>query len=68
MVGYYFPDAFTQKPLTEHFRRSGWGVVTAPGVASLDGVAAITSTSVWAVGSAIYHWNGSAWSVVVPSS
>ncbi|HJP66109.1 MAG TPA: hypothetical protein VKA30_07390, partial [Actinomycetota bacterium] len=67
MVGYYFPDAFTQKPLTEHFGRRGWKVVPAPGLASLDGVAMLSSSNVWAVGSAIYHWDGASWAIVVPS-
>jgi hypothetical protein len=66
MVGEYFPDAFTNKPLTEHFSGGAWTVVPAPQTSNLDGVAAVASNDVWAVGSSIYHWDGSTWTIVVP--
>jgi hypothetical protein len=66
MVGVYFPDAFTNKPLTEHFSGGRWTVVPAPQTSNLDGVAAVASNDVWAVGSSIYHWDGSSWRIVLP--
>ena len=32
-----------------------------PGVGTLYGVTAIAANDAWAVGSAIYHWDGSSW-------
>jgi hypothetical protein len=68
MVGVFFPDAFTNKPLTERFVNDKWSVVAAPAKSNLDGVAALASDDVWAVGSSIYHFDGTAWQVVVPGS
>jgi hypothetical protein len=64
--------------LIEHWNGTAWSVVTSPNPGSaysiLNGVAAISGSSAWAVG--VYsnshfnshtlteHWNGSAWSVV----
>lgn len=62
--------------LTEHWNGSAWSVVPSPNVGSsdyeLDGVAAVASNDVWAVGTyygtpaqtLTEHWNGRAWSVV----
>jgi hypothetical protein len=66
MVGVFFPDAFTDKPLTEHLLGGQWTVVSAPETAILEGVVALASNDVWSVGTAIYHWDGSVWLVVVP--
>jgi hypothetical protein len=66
MVGTYYPDAFTNKPLTELFANGSWKVVPVRGKTSLDGVAALTADDVWAVGSSIIHWDGTTWRLVVP--
>jgi hypothetical protein len=65
--------------LFEHWNGSAWSRVSGPAAepadSTLAGVAAISSTDVWAVGEQINptslqssplfeHWNGSAWSVV----
>src|SRR5207253_936224 len=46
-----------------------WRVVNSPYAGSLNGVAVVSATDVWAVGgyngqTLIAHWNGTAWSVV----
>jgi len=65
-------------PLTEHWNGTTWTIVPAPqppgSLASLGGVAAFSSTDVWAVGSIqtgngplrtfTEHWDGSQWTVV----
>lgn len=76
-VGYYYPAFATQATLVEHWNGSRWSIVPSANVAGqrsslLSGVAAISSTDVWAVGYAdspslvplVEHWNGSQWSVV----
>jgi hypothetical protein len=68
MVGSFWPDALTGKPLTERLAGDRGTVVRAPGQASLEGVAAVAPDDVWAVGSAIYHWDGVAWRIVVGPS
>src|SRR5579859_4703507 len=44
-----------------------WPAIVRPGVTSgshmLDGVAAVSASDVWAVGTLIEHWNGHKWSV-----
>jgi len=62
--------------LIEHWNGSRWSVVSSPNPSSsvntLNAVAAVSSTDVWAVGTAptpantvlILHWNGVAWTVV----
>lgn len=68
------------KALIEHWNGSAWRVVASPaaplGDSNLSGVAAISPTDAWAVGSTyndsnsnvtqplIEHWNGSAWATV----
>src|SRR5438477_275227 len=42
----------------------GWTQVRAPDVHLLDDVSAASSSDAWAVGWAIEHWDGSAWTVV----
>ena len=42
----------------------GWTQVRAPDVHVLDDISAASSSDVWAVGWAIEHWDGSAWTVV----
>jgi len=66
-------------PLVEHWNGTQWRVVpdAAPRASALFGVAAVTSTDVWAVGTGqtdrggnytehplIEHWDGKGWSVV----
>jgi hypothetical protein len=75
-VGYYNTSSFIPQTLTEHWDGSTWGVVSSPNVGSsrngLEGVTAISSNDVWAVGyydssgfrTLALHWNGSIWSVV----
>jgi hypothetical protein len=63
-----------QPPLTLHWNGSAWTVVPAPRVGQGDelyGVAALSATDAWAVGSVgvdagtlIEHWNGTNWQVV----
>ncbi len=64
--------------LTEHWNGTSWNVVTSPNVGTssnqLNGVAAVSASDVWAVGSSITssgvgqtlieHWNGTNWNVV----
>jgi hypothetical protein len=72
-VGETFDANANSQPLTEHFNGASWSVVSAPAVSSNDellGVAALSPTNAWAVGTSnfkttlIEHWNGSAWTVV----
>ena len=64
--------------LVEHWDGSNWSVVSSPNVGtdanSLNSVAAISASDVWAVGkysnstvtrTLIEHWNGSSWSVIL---
>lgn len=66
------------KPLAEHWNGSGWSIVPVPDPTSfwadLNGVVAISSSDVWAVGdyrvdlanhihAFAEHWNGSNWSL-----
>jgi hypothetical protein len=76
-------DSHTTSPvfqtLTEHWTGHKWSIVTSPNPGAqlneLFGVAAVSPTDVWAVGSfaltgfspsqtLIEHWNGTSWSVV----
>jgi len=64
--------------LVEHWDGTQWSIVPSPNVSfslGLDDVAAVSATSIWAVGNAynrnasvsrtvIEHWNGTSWSVV----
>src|SRR6266571_4140414 len=66
--------------LIEHWNGSSWSVVKSPNPGSssdhLTGVAAVSTSDVWAVGNGktssgktlIEHWNGSSWSVVASPS
>jgi len=64
-------------PLTEHWDGSTWSIVPSPGRKGhpdIGGVAASSSSDVWAVGQptdgsldgTVEHWNGSAWKLVNP--
>lgn len=53
--------------ITEHWDGAQWTIV--PGAvstvgSSLNAIAAISATNIWAVGGDIEHWNGMQWSVV----
>jgi hypothetical protein len=61
--------------LVEHWNGTSWSVVPSPNVGtlgnSLNAVAAVSATDIWAVGSTsgagqtlTEHWNGASWSVV----
>jgi hypothetical protein len=75
-VGAYFTPIYdVGHTLTEHWNGTAWSIVPSPNVDpndnGLNGVAAVGSTNVWAVGqhgngsgTLVEHWNGSAWSVV----
>ena len=52
-------------PLVEHWNGTAWTHVTTPGTGQLEGVKAISASSVFAVGQdEILHYNGSGWSAV----
>ena len=78
-VGAWYRPISTPGTLTEHWNGSAWSVVPSPNVTEgyneLYGIAAVSSTDVWAVGyhnisaygsekTMALHWNGSKWSVV----
>src|SRR5215469_18286557 len=59
--------------LTEHWDGTSWSVVSNSGASSLQGVTALATNNVWAVGLAaaggnIEHWNGAAWTTVASPS
>lgn len=73
--------AYVKQTLIEHWDGSKWSIVPSPNPPAnfanveLDGVFALSSTNVWAVGfydnpsfigrfTLIEHWNGSSWSIV----
>jgi len=69
----YFPSGANWQTLVEHWDGSTWAIVSSPnpnaGDDTLQGVAAVSASDVWAVGTAgagtlVEHWDGSAWSVV----
>jgi hypothetical protein len=76
-AGDYSPTpGATRQTLTLHYDGTTWGAITSPNQGAgdnvLNGVRAISSGDVWAVGSyttgaIVYtlaeHWNGSAWSI-----
>jgi hypothetical protein len=72
-VGWYYNDTDTvYQTLIEHWDGTIWSIVPSPSPGTpfnnLNGVAAISSNDVWAVGNAyttlIEHWDGFSWSVV----
>jgi len=73
--------AFVKQTLIEHWNGTRWSIVPSPNPPAnfanveLDGVFALSSTNVWAVGffedpsrlprlTLIEHWNGSSWTIV----
>ncbi|MFD0687227.1 hypothetical protein [Actinomadura fibrosa] len=77
-VGLRQPPYETATPVAEHWDGSSWKAVPVPatptGTGSLDGVSAVASNDVWAVGDStgqgpvIRHWNGTAWTAVPPAA
>ena len=76
-VGYFFTSNGAPQTLTEHWNGTNWSIVASPNVGIgdnyLNGVAAVSSSDVWAVGEEysngfyhmlLEHWNGTSWSVV----
>lgn len=75
-VGEYADSNGVPQPLTEHWNGSSWSVVSNPSprgsINYLQGVTAISSNDVWAVGhyytshdqALAEHWNGTSWSIV----
>ncbi len=82
-VGYQSSASNATQALIEHWNGSSWNVIPAPDLGKdngqLNGVAALTASDAWAVGTSttnggantpsiqhalVEHWNGSAWSVV----
>ena len=76
VVGYYVTTSRTRETLIQRWNGTSWNTIPSPNVGtqdnSLNGVAALSSTDIWAVGSylsgsvvktLIEHWNGAAWSM-----
>jgi hypothetical protein len=79
-VGYYESPGGSQanQTLTEHWDGTGWSIILSPSLSGgdnyLDGVAAVSSSDVWAVGLALLnsqpgqtlteHWDGTTWRIV----
>jgi hypothetical protein len=80
-VGLYEDSSLNEYALVEHWNGSAWSVVPSPDPGSgyvvnpLTGVAAVSASDVWAVGSAenfdlgrqslIERWDGGAWNIVL---
>ncbi len=76
-VGAYTDSGFNNYTLTEHWNGSVWSIVASPNVSGqnnvLNGVTAISSTDVWAVGeetttTLVEKWNGTTWSIIPSAS
>jgi S-layer homology domain len=78
-VGHYYDHTVGQEyTLIEHWNGNTWNIVPSPNFGSgddnlLKGVAVVSGTDVWAVGSyynptvgqtLIEHWDGSAWNII----
>jgi hypothetical protein len=82
-VGFSFgtPNGYTQEPLIEHWDGSRWSIIQNPNPGgpynNLTGVAAASSSDIWAVGwsnissftshaeqTLIEHWDGSRWNII----
>ena len=78
-VGYYNTSNSTvSQTLIEHWNGTRWNIVASPNLGSsynfLSGVAAVSASNIWAVGSyttsstvsqtLIEQWNGTSWSIV----
>jgi hypothetical protein len=77
-VGMRQPPNGSPSPLAEHWDGTSWTAVPVPatptGGGELDGVSAVSTNDVWAVGDSsgqgpvIRHWNGTSWTAVPPAS
>ncbi len=80
-VGYSFTSNGAPQTLTEHWNGTQWSIVSSPNVGTgdnyLNGVAAVSTNDVWAVGDyysmgfyhgLIEHWDGSSWKTVTAPS
>ncbi|MGI5422001.1 hypothetical protein [Actinomadura luteofluorescens] len=77
-VGEKHPPYESADPVAEHWDGTSWKEVTIPdtptGTGSLDGVSAVASNDVWAVGDStglgpvIRHWDGAVWTAVQPAA
>lgn len=72
-VGRYLNAQGVSQTLIQHWNDKQWSVVSSPSPGSsgnfLEGIAAISSTDIWAVGGTssstlIEHWNGTSWNVI----
>ena len=69
-VGQFQDASNTVQTLAEHWNGTRWSIVASPSAgAEFLGAAAVSSSSVWAVGLTgggplIQHWNGASWAVV----
>lgn len=72
-VGYYYNSSGNQAQLIEHWDGSAWTIISGAPLntttSNLDGIAVISGTDIWVVGSYDYgalteHWDGSNWSQV----
>ncbi len=77
-VGLYQNSSSPSQTLIEHWNGTTWQVVASPNVGTdynqLTGVAAVSASNIWAVGSSrnsnnvsqtlIEHWNGKLWKIV----
>ncbi len=64
----------TTESLIEHWDGTSWSLVTNPGAGQLTGIAIVSPTEIWAVGSQLINftnfetlieqWNGTSWTVV----
>ncbi|HLH63261.1 MAG TPA: hypothetical protein VKV20_16385 [Ktedonobacteraceae bacterium] len=75
-VGVFYTPQFIPQTLVEHWNGTSWQVVASPNNGQeenqLNGVAAVSSTNVWAVGysrngvlrTLIEHWDGAQWSII----
>jgi hypothetical protein len=73
-VGEFTNSSSVNQTLTEHWNGTTWSVVASPNMGSgnnaLTGVAAVSTSDVWAVGGSfngpfIEQWNGTKWSIVL---
>lgn len=76
-VGDHYPSRGFHKTLIEHWNGTKWSIVSSPSPGEYEndlyGIAAVSASDVWAVGShsantngptLVEHWNGKTWSVV----
>ncbi|MDN3354615.1 hypothetical protein [Actinomadura sp. DC4] len=77
-VGERQPPSDTAYPLAEHWDGTSWTEVPVPatptGSGELDGVSAVATNDVWAVGDSnglgpvLRHWDGTSWAAVAPAA